>query len=416
MRAQSRSSGRFAIASHPIFKPALIAWAALIVALAILILPANLIERLSLLTSLSILGENARVILAVIGAVAGGTIGFGVAAMLKRKLAGDHGDFEEEEETVLPIDPAEELGSDSLDAPIETAEFEEIEQEAPAAPEEVEAVDEVSEEPAPTQGRRRSLAQLARGDADKNADDPDLIFPNFGSEEEPELEVEQPEIEAETADEGTLVVEEPQADKRSVDLPDIASAQSALDALISSGAAPFEPAAEVEIGEASEDVELAQPPRSMGLEEFGAMPGRNAVWVEEIAEEAEEFVSIPESESEAEPAPVMTEALSPEIPAALAKLRATPIEELSMMQMMERFAAALEDRKRAEKAQTGRLSDPAEKQAFAHGLRELNTAAGETRNDIAQFEDSNASEIDVETESAKLRDALDKLADLRGAA
>lgn len=66
-------------------------------------------------------------------------------------------------------------------------------------------------------------------------------------------------------------------------------------------------------------------PRELDLAEFAVLPGRNAVWVEEPAAQA----------PAAEPATTM--------PAALAKLRAVPPAELSLCQMVERFAAALQD-------------------------------------------------------------------------
>ena len=88
MRATSGNRGQFAIASHPIFRPALIGWAGLVLALVILVLPNQLIDRLSLLTGLSILGDNARYILAVLGAVIGGGIGFAIAEALA--AAGAH--------------------------------------------------------------------------------------------------------------------------------------------------------------------------------------------------------------------------------------------------------------------------------------------------------------------------------------
>lgn len=66
-------------------------------------------------------------------------------------------------------------------------------------------------------------------------------------------------------------------------------------------------------------------PRELDLAEFAVLPGRNAVWVEEPAAQT----------PAAEPATA--------IPAALAKLRAVPPAELSLCQMVERFAAALQD-------------------------------------------------------------------------
>jgi hypothetical protein len=67
------------------------------------------------------------------------------------------------------------------------------------------------------------------------------------------------------------------------------------------------------------------PPRELDLAEFAVLPGRNAVWVEESV------------------AAISTVDAPAAVPAALAKLRAVPPGELSLCQMVERFAAALQD-------------------------------------------------------------------------
>jgi hypothetical protein len=67
--------------------------------------------------------------------------------------------------------------------------------------------------------------------------------------------------------------------------------------------------------------------RELTLEEFGALPGRNAVWVEEPQAPSSDTV-IPDK---------------PAVPAAIAKLRAVPPAELSLCEMVERFAAALQE-------------------------------------------------------------------------
>lgn len=94
-------------------------------------------------------------------------------------------------------------------------------------------------------------------------------------------------------------------------------------------------------------------PRALDLTEFAVLPGRNAVWVEEQPDIA------PEPERAPAPAPVEAHAPvtalrpTPPVPAsapvplpgtaALARLRAVPPSELSLPQMVERFAGALHE-------------------------------------------------------------------------
>lgn len=115
-------------------------------------------------------------------------------------------------------------------------------------------------------------------------------------------------------------------------------------------AAASEPVAET----MAEPAEETAPPE-LDLAQFAELPGRNAVWVEEAACEP-----APEPEPEPEPvapaplvdpvADIRTRRLRavasiPPAPggAALARLRETPASELSLAEMVERFAAALQE-------------------------------------------------------------------------
>ncbi|MEL7198022.1 MAG: hypothetical protein AAGL10_06880 [Pseudomonadota bacterium] len=436
MRANSRSSGLFAIASHPIFKPALMGWAALVIAVAIFVLPSDLIAQFAAMTGLSVLGDAARYVLALIGAVIGGGIGFGLAALIKSGQSAATTCVETEHETapsdafaqteidqeaVRPIDPASELGSESLDAPIENAQFEEIDDQEVA---DVEAdpvgEQELTDEPEPPQGRRRNLAQLARDEAEASG----LADENVASRVDDAAMVTEPGEEAlgsfETGDESNVSAPK-------VELPDPAEAQSALDALISSSATPLKDGIEDTVIETGEESELPDAPVSLDLDEFAALPGRNAVWVEEIAENSgkdqEAAPSLePIEETRAEDAIEAPLALPKrEIPSALAQLRATPIEELNMVQMIERLAAALEDRKEALASNPSRLSDPSGRQALADGLKALGAMADKARaSDVESISDpgsaTDTSQSEVEDENRPLYDSPEPLADLRGAA
>ncbi|MDC8753625.1 hypothetical protein OIK40_03110 [Erythrobacter sp. sf7] len=145
------------------------------------------------------------------------------------------------------------------------------------------------------------------------------------------------------------------------------------------------------------------PPRMLDLSEFAELPGRNAVWVEET-DVAPAAVSEPDHVPDPLPesAPVAAAvAASPANPGVIAQLRAVPPSELSLVQMVERFAAALHERQ-AGPGPSGHRADPAAREAvLAEALRAL--AA------LSDADDSGAG-------SEPLRDALTRLQELRGAA
>jgi hypothetical protein len=109
----------------------------------------------------------------------------------------------------------------------------------------------------------------------------------------------------------------------------------------------------------------------LSLEEFAALPGRNAVWVEE-ASEPEPDIVVSEVSAPASPAPT--------VPAAIAKLRAAPLAELSLCHMVERFAAALQDYQ-ATREKHGNY-DREEREAVLNGA--LNALALVTRTGMAE--------------------------------
>jgi hypothetical protein len=92
-----------------------------------------------------------------------------------------------------------------------------------------------------------------------------------------------------------------------------------------------EAADELAAARAASGAAEADAPRALDLAEFAVLPGRNAVWVEEPAATP---AAIPDAPSPAAPS---------NVPAALAKLRAVPPAELSLCEMVERFAAALQE-------------------------------------------------------------------------
>lgn len=153
------------------------------------------------------------------------------------------------------------------------------------------------------------------------------------------------------------------------------------------------------------------PPLALDLAGFAALPGRNAVWVEGPVTLAEPVAAAPAPEASpapaatpaptpvAEPAPIRRPAPPrPASPSAIERLRAVPTSELSLVQMVERFAAALHEHQSAPAGSAGLAARDA---ALAEALKAL----------AALSHDS-----DGPTRSEPLRTALGRLQELRGAA
>jgi hypothetical protein len=144
------------------------------------------------------------------------------------------------------------------------------------------------------------------------------------------------------------------------------------------------------------EVAPAEAPRELDLAQFAELPGRNAVWVEEpVAEPRCDSVM---QDIPAPPAPPSV----PHSAAALALLRAVPPEELSTVQMVERFAAALHEHR-----------DPATGRASHHRMAVSREAAlAEALKALATLSKQDSSPDKGEP----LRDAIAQLQSRRGAA
>lgn len=179
------------------------------------------------------------------------------------------------------------------------------------------------------------------------------------------------------------------------------------------GAPPSPPTVEPAVAEPD-----MPPPRALDLAEFATLPGRNAVWVEdEPAEKAppetvvEDIAPEDQVETLAEPlvmtprpariGVVPTPRVHPNA-AALARLRATPTQELSLAEMVERFAGALQEHRDTAPAKGLDGRDVAAREAaLAEALKALASLSGTP----APAPQDNA-----------LHDALSQLQSMRGAA
>ncbi|MCU0948560.1 MAG: hypothetical protein MUF47_09955 [Porphyrobacter sp.] len=161
------------------------------------------------------------------------------------------------------------------------------------------------------------------------------------------------------------------------------------------------------------------PPLELDLAEFGALPGRNAVWVEDrgYIGEPPATVATPEPEPAPAPAPQSAPAPAPEpapvlhtvtpaprplSPSAIAHLRAVPTSELSLVQMVERFAAALHEHQSIPPGSSTLRADQAARDA----------ALAEALKALAAFSPAEG----TPARSEPLRAALARLQELRGAA
>lgn len=140
-------------------------------------------------------------------------------------------------------------------------------------------------------------------------------------------------------------------------------------------------------------------PREVNLAEFADLPGRNAVWVEDVAEPVAQPAPepLPIVEPVAEPmadeaiidTPVtaLRQASSQPGPgtAALARLRAVPTSELSMAEMVERFAGALNEHRTSPPTRALTAADLAAREAaLAEALKALAALSGESTDDSAK--------------------------------
>lgn len=275
-----RKTASGSLAAHRAFAPMLGLWGVVLAGASVMVVPGAVFARAISGTMMATLGALAQPLLAGLAAVILGTVLFAVASAMNRR-AGRRVDAPSVAEyavrNVSPIDPARDLGSRSLDDPIDAVPF----------------------------------ARPAWQEETETAPDPQAAVPPS-----------------------------PEAEPETVATPE---------------AAP-EPA-----------------PLAMDLAAFAELPGRNAVWVEEEAAPAP-------VEQAAEPVTMLHEAAPLPEPgtAALARLRALPTSELSMAEMVERFAGALHEHRASPPTRSLSAADLAAREAaLAEALKALAALSGE---------------------------------------
>jgi len=148
-------------------------------------------------------------------------------------------------------------------------------------------------------------------------------------------------------------------------------------------------------------------PRALDLAAFAELPGRNAVWVEDAPEAA----PVPAVTDEPQPSAPLSRLPLPEPgSAALSRLRAVPPSELSLVQMVERFAGALHEHRESAPARTLTGAELAAREtALAEALKALASLSGQHAAVSAGAGESGGG-------NEPLRSALARLQSRRGAA
>lgn len=288
--APASPRARRRLSAHPAFAPMLGLWGAGVGLAVVLVLPVALIEAVAANLSSDLPAQTARLVLAGGAALGLAVLAYGAARLLGRRHPGaapvlaygmgralgrrDHRSApmrSEPLEGIDPLDPANELGSDSFDAPLPAGLF------------------------------ARDSDWLPEPPADET-------------------------LAAEAAAELAAV--------RAASMP----AQAAREI------APERP---------------LSPPCELDLAGFAALPGRNAVWVKD-EEALDENWDSEAAQEPVEPNP------DPALVSAIARLRAVPPAELSLCEMVERFAAALHDYQEARLVGGDTLAAPKEREAMLH--------------------------------------------------
>ena len=330
-RARKPRRSQRSLPSHPVFVPLLTVWGAALGGLLVLVLPQTLMAEMAAPSAGAVTVGQFRLALAGMAAIVFGGLCLALATTLRQQSrlhATAPSIARMAARRVRPIDPVRDLGTASLDTPLDLPPLEL----AGEAPEFQTAPSSKSDKPLFT---RRDFEDALIKTCEAMADDRAAISPNAG-----------PATHAEPAQ------HEPH------ELPD---------------------------------------PIELDLSQFAQIPGRNAVWVEE-------HPATPQAAHR--PAlravPPRPRPPRPPQPVVVEQLRAVPASELSLVQMVERLAAALHERQtRPDTLPVGRDA------ALAEALKALAFLANEGTSPHVPGPGS---------DGGTLRDALARLHDLRGAA
>ena len=325
--AARRVRARTPLSRHPAFAPLLAVWAAVMGAGVVMVLPAAIIEGFAAAIPGAVAPQAVRLGLAGCIAALLALVALLAGRALRSSRRTEGRPIRARRGEVQPLDPASELGSDSLDAPLPAGLFARQEEEWEDAYDTHAAHDFADEAvvASPVYG----VSVMAEPEASDSPQDDIFELPTAWLPEPP----------------------------RDYDLAEEVAAEFGPARNSSPAPAPL-----------SEQPAAEQPPapRNLDLAAFGALPGRNAVWVEDPAADL--------------PTPDQTKAQAPsaEHADAIARLRAVPPSELSLCQLVERFAAALHDYQAVRSAEAEETESRTEREALLQqALSALSRATGQ---------------------------------------
>lgn len=320
-----RKGGLRALVAHVSFAPLVGLWGAALGGLVVMVMPSALIEEATRHTLIATYSTPAQTITACGAAVVFGVLLFAIAALKSAEARRKMGRtlVNVVAQRMRPIDPVRDLGTKSLDDPLETMPFA-----TPAWRDADIAEPDFAVEP-----------EFARAAAPETEPEPSPIF-----ERTPEPEPEPQPL--------PRFMRQPLPDPEPETAPIAEAGSSVADPLVSV-------------------------PQELDLAQFADLPGRNAVWIEEPAEAAPIAAPVAVTPVAVE-TPVAAKrrqaAPPPPLPgtAALARLRAMPPSELSIVEMVERFAGALHEHRNSAPVRKLTASELAAREAaLAEAVRAL---------------------------------------------
>ncbi|MEP0392866.1 MAG: hypothetical protein ABJ205_08290 [Erythrobacter sp.] len=380
------------IPKHRAFVPMVTIWGGLLLALMTAVMPDQPIARVSSLTGVYLPLLLTRIILSVGIGLAGALLGYIVASALSNRAKMMGGDgilvsaFKSRE--LQPINPAYDLGSDSLDAPLDT----------PSSRNEAEPAE---------------FAEMddASGELETSSEGDGVQTPLLGELAKRGYEMEPPE--GFDGDDGKHKNGEWAFTRKHFKEALIESCEGAT----CEAANGAETASQPSVSQAQSFQAHAKKPRVLDLDEFASLPRRNGVWVEDQSEASTSEGDLPQNAVQAtpepSPAPEQITANDENLPEnALDKLRQKPPENLSLVEMVERFAGALHDHQTQARARVAD-NDIAREAALAEALKAL---ALFTEHGFNQGAPTKPNDNVLGRTEEELRSALAHLQDLRGAA
>ena len=396
-----RGKKKKSVTASAAFVPLLAIWGALVAAAVVLVLPASMIEQIVDASALGALGGMARWFFAAIAAALGAAVLYFIGAQLRGRHAGDGAAMVNRAgRHVQPIDPASELGSDSLDAPIEEEPF----ADRLLDHDEADEVFETEDAPEAEWDEAAGSEDWDEGDWEESDwDDSAWVEP----EPEPEpVPAPEPEAEPEETAEDSA---EPLGD----DFAEQAF-QSRAARTVARAKDKKQQGGKVELLKAMSSHRARKAKQTRSFVDSATEPSIQPETGDDLDLAA--FDTIEEGSS-AGTAAASTKVLSQ---SAIDKLRSVPPSELSLVEMVERLAVALRNHHEAGRKQSSPEQSRERDAALAASLNELSNFTEEGYVDensqaAGPVEIDDADTGDAENED-QLRDAFAKLQVLRGAA